>query len=154
MKLHSIHKTLILPVSITDAWEFFSQPGNLEKITPDWMRFRIQSGLPESMYAGLIISYRITLLPGITSNWVTEITQVVHGKMFVDEQRFGPYKFWHHQHHFNETEKGTRVEDIVHYAMPVGIIGEFAHRMIVRNRLKEIFAFRESSLRQRFGVKN
>lgn len=150
MKLHRIHRTQILPVDITEAWHFFSDPGNLADITPGWMRFHINSELPDEMYAGLIITYRLTAFPGLSVQWITEITHLDPGKMFVDEQRFGPYRFWHHQHLFRESAHGTKMEDLVHYAMPLGIFGEFVHRIAVRKRLDEIFHFRTIALSQRF----
>jgi len=150
MKLHKIYHTQMLPVDVREAWNFFVDPGNLADITPDWMQFRITSDVPDHMYAGLIISYRIRMFPGITLRWITEITHLHPGEMFVDEQRFGPYRFWHHQHLFREITYGTSMEDIVHYAMPLNILGELVHRIAVRRRLDEIFQFREQALKQRF----
>lgn len=151
MNLHRIHRTQLLPVELAEAWNFFSDPGNLADITPDWLRFRITSEVPDQMYAGLIITYRIGVFPGVSLRWITEITHFHPGKMFVDEQRFGPYRFWHHQHLFRETASGTRMEDIVHYAMPLSIIGELVHKFVVRKRLNDIFHFRAEILRHRFG---
>lgn len=152
MKLHRIHHTHLLPISKEEAWDFFSDPGNLQAITPEWMGFQITSELPDQAYAGLIITYRLRVLPGITVRWVTEITHLEPGRLFVDEQRSGPYRFWHHQHLFKEIEGGTVIEDIIHYAMPVGILGEVVHRFLVRQRLDEIFQFRAQILSQRFGA--
>lgn len=150
MKLHKIYRTQMLPVDVREAWNFFADPRNLADITPDWMQFRITSDVPDQMYAGLIITYRISVFPGIALRWITEITHLQPGNMFVDEQRFGPYRFWHHQHLFRETTHGTSMEDIVHYAMPLNILGELVHRIAVRRRLDEIFQFREKALKERF----
>ena len=95
-----------LPISLYKAWDFFSAPENLSVITPDYMNFTITSGFDEKvMFPGQIITYRVSPFKGIRSNWVTEITQVVKEKYFVDEQRFGPYSLWHHEHHFKEGRK-------------------------------------------------
>lgn len=150
MKLHRIHQTQVLPIGGETAWDFFSDPGNLADITPDWMRFRITSEVPDQMYAGLIITYRLGILPGFSIRWVTEITHLDPGRMFVDEQRSGPYRFWHHQHVLRGVAEGTLVEDIVHYALPLGWLGTLAHRLFVRRRLHEIFRFRARVLDERF----
>jgi len=150
MKLHRIHQTQVLPIGREEAWEFFADPGNLADMTPDWMRFRITSEVPEEMYAGLIITYRLGLFPGFSVRWITEITHLDPGSMFVDEQRFGPYRFWHHRHIFRDTPEGTLIEDLVHYALPLGLLGAPVHRMFVRRRLDEIFRFRARTLAERF----
>ncbi|MFA7228891.1 MAG: SRPBCC family protein, partial [Melioribacteraceae bacterium] len=103
------------------------------------------------MYEGQIIIYRIKLLPGIKINWVTEITHVEEGKFFVDEQRFGPYKFWHHQHRFNEVENGMEIHDIVHYAVPFGIPGILTNTIFIKNRLDKIFRYRKDYLQKAFN---
>ena len=102
MKVQRLVKEQRLPISIDKAWEFFSSPKNLDLITPDDMSFEIKSGAGTKTYAGQIITYKIKPLLNIPMNWVTEITQCVEGKYFIDEQRFGPYRFWHHQHHLKK----------------------------------------------------
>lgn len=109
------------------------------------MDFEIKSELPPAMYEGQIIIYRIKLLPGIKINWVTEITRT-YGNYFVDEQRFGPYKFWHHQHLFKEVENGMEVQDIVHYAIPLGFLGRLANSIFIGARLDKIFRYRKNYL--------
>jgi ligand-binding SRPBCC domain-containing protein len=116
------------------------------------MRFRVISHHHGSkMYPGQIIEYKVTPLFGITVYWMTEITHVQHEKFFVDEQRYGPYKMWHHQHHFRSIEGGTEMTDIVHYKLPFWIAGKFANRFIVRNELKKIFAHRYHTVETLFG---
>lgn len=146
MKLYKIHRFQHLPISLDRAWKFFVNPSNLERITPEWLRFEIKNEVEEQMYPGMIISYRITALAGIPTSWVTEITQVQSRKYFIDEQRFGPYKFWHHQHHFRETEEGVEIEDLVHYALPFGVLGRMVHGLDIGRRLKEIFDYRHHKL--------
>lgn len=140
-----------LPIGLSEAWDFFSSPKNLEKITPEHMGFKITSGEPESMYPGQIITYKVAPLPGIKASWVTEITHVEKGKFFVDEQRFGPYSMWHHEHHFVENEKGVLMTDKVSYKIPFGFLGHIAQWLFVRRQLRGIFEYRIKVLEEKFG---
>lgn len=150
MKLYRIDKRQWLPVSPDEAWTFFSAPGNLQEITPDWLDFQIESPLPERMYAGLIIEYRVQVFPGIRVRWITEITHIEENVFFIDEQRFGPYAFWHHQHHFLPVDDGVEIRDIVHYGMPFGPLGRLVRWLVIRGQLQEIFEFRYGELERRF----
>ena len=126
-----------------EAWDFFSSPANLQKITPEKLGFKIVSKHHgEKMYAGQIIEYYVKPLFGIPLYWMTEITHVVDKKYFIDEQRFGPYSMWHHQHHFKETPDGVEMTDIVHYKLPLGILGDLANYLFVKKQLKGIFDYR------------
>ncbi|MES2811774.1 MAG: SRPBCC family protein [Bacteroidota bacterium] len=149
--LYTLHSTQKLPISIEEAWDFFSDPKNLNRITPDSMHFNTLSGDDRKMFQGQIIHYKISPFPLVTMEWVTEITHVANQKFFVDEQRFGPYAFWHHKHFFTPTEGGVLMEDIVHYKVPFGIIGRLFHPIIVRPKLEEIFKFRTQILVELFG---
>ncbi|HSD14254.1 MAG TPA: SRPBCC family protein [Flavobacterium sp.] len=140
-----------LPIGIDEAWEFFSDPKNLNNITPDSMRFETLSGDERKMFSGQIIHYKISPFSGFTTEWVTEITHVKEKEYFVDEQRSGPYKFWHHKHFFREIEGGVEIEDIVHYKLPLGFIGRLFHPILVKPKLKEIFDFRKQKLTDLFG---
>lgn len=140
-----------LPITLSEAWDFFSTPINLEKITPQHMGFMITSELPPKMYMGQIISYKVGVLPGIKTNWVTEITHVEQDKFFVDEQRFGPYSMWHHEHHFEEEEDGILMTDKVTYKIPFGVLGHLAQSLFVKRQLKEIFEYRRQALEEMFG---
>ena len=140
-----------LPIGLSEAWDFFSSPKNLAKITPDHMGFRITSEEAEEMYAGQIISYKVAALPGIKVNWVTEITHVEDQQFFVDEQRFGPYSMWHHEHHFEEKDGGVFMTDKVSYKIPFGILGHIAHGLFVKSQLKSIFEYRQKALIELFG---
>jgi ligand-binding SRPBCC domain-containing protein len=133
-------------------WNFLSKPGNLSDITPESMGFKVTSPLnPPKMYAGQIITYKVSPFKGLRSNWVTEITHVQEGWYFVDEQRFGPYRFWHHKHFLEESDKGVKMTDEVTYKMPLGFIGRLVNQLLVRPRLRKIFEFRQQILRQQFG---
>ena len=152
MKVYSFYREQAVPVDLKTAWDFFSSPENLPKITPPHMGFEITGNLkPEKMYAGQIISYIVKPLAGIPMRWVTEITHVRDHEFFVDEQRFGPYKFWHHQHHFREIPGGVLMTDIIHYAIPFGPLGSLANQLLVKKELEKIFSFRKKSLETLFG---
>tara|TARA_E500000178_G_C16882325_1_gene689595 strand:- start:221 stop:640 length:420 start_codon:yes stop_codon:yes gene_type:complete len=136
---------------MTEAWTFLSDPKNLKRITPDYMGFDIISGAERKMFPGQIIQYRLTPLLGIPFRWVTEITHVDEGSYFVDEQRFGPYTFWHHKHFIKKTENCVVMEDIVDYKLPLGPLGWLAHVLFVRAKVKQIFDYREKSLNEIFN---
>jgi len=146
MKIYSLQRKQVLPISLEQAWPFFSTPRNLEQITPAFLNFHITSEVPEEIYNGLIITYRIAAVASIPMAWVTEIKHVEPTRQFVDEQRIGPYRFWHHLHRFREVEGGVEMEDIVHYVMPLGWLGRLAHAVFVRDRLRAIFDFRRDYL--------
>jgi ligand-binding SRPBCC domain-containing protein len=134
------------------AWRFFSNPSNLSLITPPWLDFRITSKTPAEIYAGLIITYTIRPFAGVAVPWVSEITQVKQPHFFVDEQRHGPFSFWHHQHHLKPVHGGIDKIDEIHYRLPGGIIGILTHTLSVHRKLKEIFDYRQKVLNQVFGA--
>ncbi|MGF7042907.1 SRPBCC family protein [Mucilaginibacter lappiensis] len=154
MKIYVLKTEQAIPITLDEAWEFFSSPLNLAKITPVDMSFVVTSDQTTStkVYAGMIITYKIAPLLGIKMDWMTEITHVVEKQYFVDEQRFGPYALWHHQHHFKEIAGGVIMNDILHYAIPYGVIGRLSNSVFVGNKVKQIFAFREKAIERMFGV--
>ena len=142
----------ILPISLDKAWNFFTVPNNLDKITPAEMKFKITNNPPEKTYNGQIITYEIGILPGINSNWITEITHLEHRKFFVDEQRFGPYAMWHHEHHFEELGNDKiKMTDIVNFKLPFGFLGDFFAGKLVTNKVKTIFENRFVILEKTFS---
>lgn len=151
MKIYTKKSTQKLPISLDEAWDFLSDPRNLKTITPDYMSFNIISGAERKMYAGQIIQYIVTPLLGIKAKWVSEITQVVDKEYFIDEQRFGPYAFWHHKHFVKEIEGGVEMEDIIDYKVPLGILGQLVHPILVKPKLEEIFEYRRKKLIELFG---
>ncbi len=151
MKIHKLHTRQKLPISVDEAWDFFSDPINLKTITPEYMGFDIISGADRPMYSGQLIQYILTPLAGIKTSWVTEITHIKEKEYFVDEQRFGPYSLWHHKHFFKPIPGGIEMEDIVEYKLPFGFIGNLVHPIIVKPKLKEIFAYRRTKLLALFG---
>lgn len=115
------------------------------------MGFDILSGADRPMYPGQIIQYSVRLVLGIKTTWATEITQVIHKKYFVDEQRFGPYALWHHKHFITAIKGGVKMEDIIDYKVPFGIFGRMMHLIFVKPKLEEIFAYRQKKLIELFG---
>ncbi|WP_104734004.1 SRPBCC family protein [Hanstruepera ponticola] len=152
MKIYTLHKKQNLPISVEQAWDFLSDPGNLKVITPDYMGFNILSGADRPMYAGQIIQYIVTPVLGIKTKWVTEITHVIDKHYFVDEQRFGPYALWHHKHFIKEIEGGVEMEDIIDYKIPLGILGQLVQPILVKPKLEEIFEYRQKKLIELFGT--
>jgi len=152
MKLHTLVQEQRLPITREAAWDFFSSPKNLDEITPKDVGFEIINQPGDKVHEGQIISYRIEVLPMVKVTWVTEIKAVEEGRAFVDEQRFGPYKFWHHRHTFEDIPGGVLTRDLVHYGLGFGPFGELAHLVFVRRKLESIFGFRREMLAARFGV--
>ncbi len=151
MKIYALERTEFLPVSLETTWNFFSNPDNLPRITPPELNLSITSETEERIYPGMIITYTVTPIPFIKTGWATEITQVDPPHYFVDEQRFGPYKFWHHKHFFTEAGDKTQVRDLVHYSLPLGPIGRLANPLLVSKKLDSIFDYRSICLRKIFG---
>ena len=151
--LHQINTRQVLPITKEEAWDFLSSPANLKTITPDYMGFKIHSGYSkgDKMYPGMIIEYTVKPILGIPLNWVTEITHVEHPEFFVDEQRFGPYSFWHHKHIIREVEGGVEMIDQVHYKLPLGPLGRLLNTLMVKRQLKQIFEYRFNKLEEIYG---
>lgn len=148
----SFSQVQIIPAPLSDVWRFFSSADNLTAITPASMQFRIISKYHgATIYPGQIIEYKIKPFWGISWYWMTEITQVENEVFFVDEQRYGPYSLWHHQHHFKKVEGGIEMTDIVHYKIPYGILGDFVNKLYVGKELKRIFEFRKARIEEIFG---
>ena len=152
MGFYTLEQSQKIPVSINEVWDFISSPHNLKNITPDYMGFSIMNNFnDEKMFPGMIITYKVSPMLGIKLNWVTEITHVKDCEYFVDEQRIGPYKLWHHQHKIIPIEGGVLMTDIVTYQPPLGFIGSIANALIIKKQLKEIFNYRYIAIENRFG---
>jgi ligand-binding SRPBCC domain-containing protein len=141
-----------LSVDLDTVWNFCSNPANLSLITPPDLCFTLTSPVPERMHSGMIATYTVAPFGQFRVKWVTEITHVVHPVMFVDEQRFGPYRFWHHQHHFRELGNGVEMHDIIHYSLPLDPFSRALSGLVAR-RLEYIFAYRRTALGNMFGMK-
>ena len=154
MKIHQFDREQELPIALSSAWDFFSDPSKLDDITPPDLAFRTICGAGERMFAGQVIVHRIRILPLIETTWATEITAVEEQRYFIDEQRFGPYRFWQHLHRFEATDTGVRITDRVFYALPLDPFSRPAHSLLVRPQLEKIFEYRRKSLAARFGGEN
>lgn len=150
--MQRLYREQHLPINADEAWSFFSNPANLNEITPPDMLFEVTSPLPDSIYEGLIITYRIRPLMRIPMNWCTEITHMREGRFFVDEQRSGPYRIWHHEHHFEPVTGGVCMKDLLHYDIGMSVLGAMAGKLFVHRKVREIFDYRYEALRQRFGA--
>lgn len=150
-KVYSLKKMQLLSADIDKVWDFFSNPANLQQITPGKMGFMVISkNHGEQLYPGQLIEYTIKPLFGIPLYWMTEITHVENKKYFVDEQRFGPYSLWHHQHHFKKVGAGVEMTDIVHYKIPFWFLGDIANSLLVKQQLNEIFDYRFKKIQEIF----
>ena len=153
MGFYQLKQEIEIKATLNEVWDFISSPTNLKEITPDYMGFDISSqNLPEKMYEGMIISYKVSPLLGIKTTWVTEITHVRDRKYFVDEQRIGPYTLWHHQHIIEDIDDGVLMKDIVSYKPPFGFLGAIANSLIIKNKIKEIFDYRTKAVERKFGI--
>lgn len=152
MSVFTLQQTQFLPITLDAAWDFFSHPKNLAVMTPDYLNLKFTNSLyGEEMYPGQVIMYNVRPVLGIPLFWMTEISHVVPKKFFVDEQRFGPYAMWHHQHHFKEVERGVEMTDLIHYKPPFGFLGDIANTLFIKKQLKEIFDFRRQKVIALFG---
>jgi ligand-binding SRPBCC domain-containing protein len=153
MKVYSLKTEQFVNASIEECWSFFSNPKNLQKITPSDMGFKITDFDEKNMYAGQIIQYKVSPLFGIKLGWMTVITVVKEQSYFVDEQRFGPYTLWHHKHFFEAKDNGVLMTDLIHYALPLGFIGRIMNTLVVKNKLKTIFDYRKVKVDELFNTK-
>ena len=152
MPVHVFRASQVVPASLETCWSFFSDPGNLEKLTPPALDLRFRGEPSTGIHPGLMIQYRVRPLWGVPVTWLTEITHVEAPHYFVDEQRVGPYAIWHHEHFFTALDaERTEIRDVVHYVLPFGWLGNLAHPFLVAPQLRQIFAFREKAVSEWFG---
>ncbi len=152
MAFYQFKKKQKVNCGIDELWDFISSPKNLKEITPDYMGFNMTSeSSDDKMYPGLIITYLVTPLLGIKTDWMTEITHVEDKKYFVDEQRVGPYKMWHHQHKIEPIENGVLMTDIVTYSPPFGFLGAIANKLFIKSKLEEVFDYRVKAVDSKYG---
>ena len=150
--IRTLQSSQILRTSLERAWDFFSDPRNLARITPPELDFTVLTDLPERIHPGMMIEYRVRPLLGLPVRWLTEITHVEPGKFFVDEQRIGPYRIWHHEHHFRQFDAARiEVTDRITYVLPLSPLGDLVHPFLVRPQLRKIFAYREKAVNALFA---
>ena len=152
MKIYRKHTFQNLPITCDQAWGFLSDPNNLKTITPDYMGFEITTGhTSDVMYPGMIISYKVSPVFGIKMPWVTEITHVSEKDYFVDEQRKGPYKMWHHEHKIIKTDDGVIMKDLITYEPPFGFLGGIANKLFIKKQLNAIFEYRRKIIDEKYN---
>jgi ligand-binding SRPBCC domain-containing protein len=144
--MYTLQREQIIATSLEQAWDFLKDPANLNAITPEDLHFTIISPVPDTMFEGMIIEYRVAIPLFGTQRWVAEIKHIREKKSFVDEQRIGPYSFWYHYHELAETEQGIRVADRVCYAVPYGVAGRLLHATFIKKTLDRIFDYRKERL--------
>jgi ligand-binding SRPBCC domain-containing protein len=142
MKTFSLVREQYLPSEVEDVFSFFSDAGNLELLTPPWLRFKVLTPLTEGIQQGSVIDYRLRLR-GIPMRWQSEITAWKPPHRFVDEQRRGPFRAWVHEHRFDAVGSGARVLDEVKYAVAGN---DFVNRLLVRPELDRIFDYRAQAM--------
>ena len=150
MTIHRLERTQVIPIPVREAFDFFSNPRNLERLTPDLVHFQFLKAPPEKVSPGTILEYRLRLY-GVPVKWRTRIESVDAPTRFIDVQDKGPYAMWRHTHSFREVDAvHTEIHDRIDFAMPLGPLGEIAYRMLVAGSLQQIFDYREAALQQLF----
>lgn len=149
-RVHHLRRELFIPAPIGEVFKFFADVGNLEAITPEWLRFHILTPAPVAMQEGALIEYRLSWWL-IRLRWKTMISQWKPPHFFVDEQLSGPYRFWEHTHSFREEKGGTRMFDSVRYGLPFGVLGDVAHWLRVKRDLERIFDYRAEVIQRQFA---
>jgi ligand-binding SRPBCC domain-containing protein len=151
-RVHRLKSLQFIPAPLDKVWDFFSSPDNLLSITPPFLSLKVTNEVfGKNAYPGQVITYTVRPFLSIPVFWMTEITHVEDRKYFVDEQRKGPYRLWHHQHHFEKREDGVLMTDIVHYRLPFGFIGDLFHPLLVKKKLQQIFLYRYARVVEEFG---
>ena len=151
---YQLYREQQLNCSIETAWSFFSSPHNLSKITPKDMGFVVHTNLGnQPIFVGMEIDYTVSPIFKIPMKWKTKITEVDFQKSFTDFQEKGPYKIWNHHHEFITNKEGVLMKDTVDYELPLGFVGQIAHRLFIRKKIEEIFKYRFEILENRFNQK-
>jgi len=148
--MNLIKQEQFLPITLDEAWHFFATPRNLNEVTPTNMVFEIISEIPDTMYEGLLIHYRLKPMLNIPISWCTEITHIEEKVYFVDEQRKGPYNIWHHEHHFKPVAHGVIMTDLLQYDIGKSFFGWIAGKLFVHKKVKGIFEYRQKALKTLF----
>lgn len=153
MTVHTIRAVQRIPASLQETWDFFSNPANLQTITPAHLKFRVLStDMGNRIHTGQFIEYKVSPLFGIPLHWKTEIGEVKKPDYFADLQCKGPYRLWHHRHYFREIPGGVEMTDLVEYANPGWIMSGLINRWLVRPELEKLFVFRFQKIREIFGA--
>ncbi len=152
MKVYRLYCCQKLGLPLNEAWQFFSSPYNLNQITPAFFNVDIVSPVPEKIYGGLLIEYSMKAIFGIPMTWLSEISHCDEPRRFVYVQRVGPFKFWSHEVALTELDEGILLEDIMFYAMPLGWLGQIINKLLIADKLAQIFKVRHDYLETRWGL--
>jgi ligand-binding SRPBCC domain-containing protein len=151
VRVHRLEREQYLACPLDEVYAFFAAAPNLERITPPWLSFEVLTPEPIEMGVGTLIDYRLRV-HGVPVRWTSRIEEWEPGRSFVDRQVRGPYGLWHHRHTFAESGEGTLVRDEVDYGMPLGALGELAHRLFVARDLERIFRYRHQAVPRLLGA--
>jgi ligand-binding SRPBCC domain-containing protein len=147
MSVHQFKIVQTIPITVKEAWDFFSHPGNLQLITPPGFQFKILNKLDDRpIYVGQVIDYTVRPLFGIRMHWTTLITEVENEIFFTDEQTRGPYRHWRHKHIFKATNGGTEMTDELEYEIPGWYAGDLLNSVLIKNKIKQLFDYRYSKI--------
>lgn len=149
--IHTLYYQQTLNMSQVEAWQFFSSPQHLNSITPDFFHVVPTSNVPNEIYSGLLIHYTMKAIMGLPMSWLSEISHCQSPHYFIYQQRIGPFKFWSHEVRLTEKNSMIKVEDIVFYSMPFGIVGELMHKLLIAKKLTDIFETRQAYLKRNWG---
>lgn len=152
MTVYRMYRRQALRLSLSEAWDFLSSPHHLNEITPAFFNVEITSEVPDRIYAGLLISYKMKAVFGIPMTWLSEVCHCDEPNYFIYQQRIGPFKFWSHEVRLTEYRDGILVEDIMFYAMPFGWLGSWINNVMIADRLDRIFAVRRDALQAKWGM--
>jgi ligand-binding SRPBCC domain-containing protein len=146
--IYQLCKETVVDTTMEQAWSFISNPANLNLITPDDMRFTIVTNLPERMYEGMLVEYRVRIPYIGEQPWLSELKNIETGRSFVDVQLVGPYKLWHHSHVIEPVDGKVRFVDRITYQVPCALFGRIARSLFIRKTLDRIFDYREKRLQE------
>lgn len=149
--MYTLHRSQQVGGNLSQVFAFFKNPHNLELITPQWLRFRILDASDPEVRVGTRIRYGLRL-HGLPMRWESVIAGYTENVSFMDSQVTGPYRRWHHEHHFHPTADGVVIEDRVQYELPLGPLGRIVHALAVRRQLQRIFDYRESAIAGQFPL--
>jgi ligand-binding SRPBCC domain-containing protein len=146
---YRLDRTQFVPRPREEVFAFFSDARNLERITPEFLSFRVLNAGSTAVREGMRIDYRLKLC-GVPFRWQSLIEAFAPGERFVDVQIRGPYRCWRHLHEFHDVPGGTQMIDCVEYELPLGPLGKLAHALFVRRTLNKIFDYRQHQIERLF----
>ena len=144
--MYTLSREQYVTSTLAEAWDLLKNPANLDLITPEDLQFQIISPVPEEMFDGLIVEYRIKIPWFGMRTWIAEIKHIKEMHSFVDEQRIGPYSFWYHYHQLDAEGGRIKLTDRVYYEVPYWVFGTIIHFFFIRKTLKRIFDYRQQRL--------